>query len=378
MWWRRSEATIVLRDVSESEESVAGSVVKSEAIQPLPHQLPPRCKRVFSPRTSSSAACDDNAGRSGGPRRGRIAGAAGRTTCRLRTIGSDWPGTIDLFLLLGQRDQVGGSTPSIAKGRQGRVELPLAAVDQEDVGERLVVAPAAAWIRRVTTSRIEAKSSTPCDALDLVAAIAGLEGQAVDERHQRADRLGAAQVGDVHAVDRSGGSIEVEDLPAAPSGPCAGRRRRPRAGRAWSRSPRRLRFSRRLDLVAEPGGLLELEGLARLAHLLFHLARGAASFLPSRKRRRRRMSLAVVLAIDPQVARRRALVDRVQQAGAEPAPARVVLLDVQRAGAELEDPLQHLDRAAQALGPGERAVELDAAVERLAGEVDAGEVLAGA
>ena len=86
---------------------------------------------------------------------------------------------------------------------------------------------------------------------------------------------------------------------------------------------------------------------------------------------------AVGLAVDPQVARGGALVDRVEQAGAEPPPARVVLLDVQRAGAELEDPLQDLDRPAQALGPRERAVELDAAVERLAGEVDAGEVLAG-
>ena len=66
-----------------------------------------------------------------------------------------------------------------------------------------------------------------------------------------------------------------------------------------------------------------------------------------------------------------------EQAGAKPAPARVVFLDVQRAGAELEDPLQDLDRPAQALGPRERAIELDAAVERLAGEVDAGKVLAG-
>ena len=66
-----------------------------------------------------------------------------------------------------------------------------------------------------------------------------------------------------------------------------------------------------------------------------------------------------------------------QQAGAEPAPARVVLLDVERAGAELEDPLEDLDRPPQALGPRERAVELDAPVERLAGEVDPREVLAG-
>ncbi len=86
---------------------------------------------------------------------------------------------------------------------------------------------------------------------------------------------------------------------------------------------------------------------------------------------------AVGLAVDPQVARGGALIDRVQQAGPEPPPAGVVLLDVERAGAELEDPLQDLDRPAQALGPGERAVELDAAVERLAGEVHPGKVLAG-
>ena len=85
----------------------------------------------------------------------------------------------------------------------------------------------------------------------------------------------------------------------------------------------------------------------------------------------------VRLAVDPEVARGGALVDRVEQAGAEPAPAGVALLDVERAGAELEDLLEHLDRPAEALGAGERAVELHAAVERLAGEVDAGEVLAG-
>ena len=79
-----------------------------------------------------------------------------------------------------------------------------------------------------------------------------------------------------------------------------------------------------------------------------------------------------------EVARGGALVDAVQQARPEPPPARVVLLDVERAGAELEDPLQHLDRRPQALGAGERAVELDAAVARLAGEFDPREVLAGA
>src|SRR5262249_31003627 len=81
--------------------------------------------------------------------------------------------------------------------------------------------------------------------------------------------------------------------------------------------------------------------------------------------------------VDAEVARGGALVDRVEKAGSEPSPAGVVLLDVERAGAELEDLLEDLDRAAEALGPGERAIQLNVAVERLAGEVDAGEALAG-
>ena len=114
----------------------------------------------------------------------------------------------------------------------------------------------------------------------------------------------------------------------------------------------------RLDLVAEPGGLLELEGLARLLHLLLHL-REDDVLLAVEEEAEPADVLAVGLAVDPQVARGGALVDRVQQAGAEPPPAGVVLLDVERAGAELEDLLEDLDRPAQALGPGERAVELD-------------------
>ena len=54
-----------------------------------------------------------------------------------------------------------------------------------------------------------------------------------------------------------------------------------------------------------------------------------------------------------------------------------LFVDVQRAGAELEDLLQHLHRAAQAAGAGERPVELRAPLVRLAGELDAGKILAG-
>ena len=94
--------------------------------------------------------------------------------------------------------------------------------------------------------------------------------------------------------------------------------------------------------------------LARLAHLLFHLLED--DVLLAVEEEPQPVDVAAVgLAVDPQVARCGALVDRGQQAGPEPSPAGVVLLDVQRAGAELEDPLKDLDGAPQALGPRERA-----------------------
>src|SRR5208337_679817 len=85
----------------------------------------------------------------------------------------------------------------------------------------------------------------------------------------------------------------------------------------------------------------------------------------------------VSFPVDPQVAGRSALIDRRQQAWPEPPPAHVVLLDIEGASAELEDPLQDLDRPAQALGPGKWAVELDARVLGFAGEVDPRKILAG-
>ena len=215
----------------------------------------------------------------------------------------------------------------------------------------------------------------PVHALDLVPAIARLERQAVDEGHQRADHLGAAQVGDVHAVDRARDRVELQDL-LEPLEPLARVDVEDLGLGVLGEVAAQVEALQGLDLVAEPGGLLELELLARLAHLLLHLLEQDVLLAVEEELQAADVG-AVALAIDPQVAGGRALVDRVEQAGAEPSPAGIVLLDVQRAGAELEDPLEDLDGAAEALGPRERAVELDAAVERLAGEVDAGEVLAG-
>ena len=50
-----------------------------------------------------------------------------------------------------------------------------------------------------------------------------------------------------------------------------------------------------VDLVAQPGGLLELQRLGGRLHLVPHLRRAAASCLPSRNIRSRWMSLAILL-----------------------------------------------------------------------------------
>src|SRR5262249_37162160 len=59
-----------------------------------------------------------------------------------------------------------------------------------------------------------------------------------------------------------------------------------------------------------------------------------------------------------------------------PAPAAVLGIDVQRAGAELEQTLQHLHRLTQTASTGEGAIELDAAAAWHASEFDTRKVLA--
>ena len=111
---------------------------------------------------------------------------------RLSLIDSASPGRKISSSCLASEISVGGSMPMRAEGLEGRVQLALAAVDEQDVGERASFLAAVVRKRRLTTSRIEAKSSTPSTVLDLEAAIARLERQAVDERHQRRDRVLAA------------------------------------------------------------------------------------------------------------------------------------------------------------------------------------------
>src|SRR5690606_16854540 len=83
---------------------------------------------------------------------------------------------------------------------------------------------------------------------------------------------------------------------------------------------------------------------------------------------------AVILFGDLEVTGSSALIDAVKEAGPIPLPLRVLGFDVQRAVAELENPLQDLDRSAERLGVGKWTIQLDTPVCWLTGKLDAGEV----
>ena len=213
------------------------------------------------------------------------------------------------------------------------------------------------------------------DRLDAVALVAGLERQPVDELHEAGHGLVARQVGDVHALDHAGCFLQAEHLFQA---------REPLLGIDEKHlglhvllevAPLVERFQEP-DLVAEPRRLLEGERRRCREHVRAHLLEEPL-LAPFEERLQPIDVLAILLLRDAQVARGGALADRRQQAGAEPAPLFVVGVDVERAGAKLEDPLQHHDRSAQAPGTRERAVELHPFAPRRACELDPGEILVG-
>ena len=72
-------------------------------------------------------------------------------------------GHVNLFLALGQRKDRRRPHAQRVQRAEGRVKLPLAAVDQEDVGQGVVLGrpSASRWNRRETASWMLAKSSMP-------------------------------------------------------------------------------------------------------------------------------------------------------------------------------------------------------------------------
>ena len=128
-----------------------------------------------------------------------------------------------------------------------------------------------------------------------------------------------------------------------------------------------------LDLVAQPRGVLEPHVLAGLLHLRHHLLEhdppaGAHELDQPLD------VLAVLFLADPRAAGGGALADVEQDARPEELAVRVVLADVQAAGAELERLLEGVDRRPQAADADERAVELRVG-PGVAGDVDGWEIV---
>src|SRR5439155_6216352 len=120
---------------------------------------------------------------------------------------------INLLLALGQRDEARRLAAEHAKHLQRRVELTLAAVNQEDVRiDDLFVMPAHAKTPRYHfADRCEIVHAF--HTANPIAAITGLERQPVDERHERRDRAFAAEMRDVNAFDDAWDPRQPENLP---------------------------------------------------------------------------------------------------------------------------------------------------------------------
>src|SRR5919108_3003889 len=116
---------------------------------------------------------------------------------------------VDLLLLLGERDDGDPVEPEILQNLKAHVELAAAAVDEDEVGqhasllERLAEPPAEHLAQR-------AEVVGAAHRADLESLVVVLLHRAVFPDHERADLLGALDVGDVVALDavRRAGQIE--------------------------------------------------------------------------------------------------------------------------------------------------------------------------
>src|SRR5260370_22756949 len=83
-----------------------------------------------------------------------------------------------------------------------------------------------------------------------------------------------------------------------------------------------------LHLIAQPGRLFELQGGTRFIHGLLHLLEELIFFAFKHQAQAADLFSVLFLA-DPEIARRRTLVNAVQDARPEPAPARALVLNVE-------------------------------------------------
>src|SRR5262249_58727102 len=208
---------------------------------------------------------------------------------------------------------------------QRRVELALAAVDQQDVGIDGLLLP---WPRTKTPRHDFANRREVVHAVyaaNAVAPIARLERQPVDKGHERGNGAFAAEVGDIHPFDDARDATEPEDLAQAGE-PLLRLDLKDLGLDVLIHFAAQAQAAESADLVAQPRRFfIALHG-AGVGHRLLHLL-DELFFLPFQDESQRADLLAVGLLRHAEVARRRALMDAVQKTRPEPAPARVILFD---------------------------------------------------
>ena len=117
----------------------------------------------------------------------------------------------DLLLPLRQRDQAWRPHAQGLDRLEGRGELPLASVHEEDVRQRRAVAqePGEPPRHHLVDA---AEVVDALDGPDPIPLVPRLERQAVDELHEARHRLVPGKVRDVHALDHARGTGEAEHL----------------------------------------------------------------------------------------------------------------------------------------------------------------------
>ena len=275
------------------------------------------------------------------------------------------------FPAFGEGEEEGRFAGHLAEGVLGGVELAEAAVDEDEVGVDLLavggLAVAAAEDLLDHGVIVEAG-----DLADAEAAVAGLEGPSVDEADEAADGLAAHDVSDVHTLNDAEGLVELEE-----------------AGEAFESGgdielkdfgldvfidfAAVVEGLEGLELVAEAGGVLEMELLGGGFHITFELADNGGAFGFEEALEAFEVG-AVVSGADAVGAGGGALADVVEEAGAKEAAFLVGGEDFEAAGAEAKDALENLDDAAEVGAAEEGSVEF-AAWSRGAGGIDGGEVV---
>ena len=215
-------------------------------------------------------------------------------------------GQKNLLLPLGQRQNAGGLDSERIDRIEGSRQLPLAPVNQENVGQRCPLAgqsgepPSNHFVD--TLKVIDA-----VHRLDAIAFVARFERQPVDELHEAGDRFVASQVGNVNTLNHAGRLGQAEHL-FEPSQPLFGVNQKDFRLDVLLKITPLMQPFKQLDLVPQPGRPLKLKGRGGVEHLLPHLLEQLL-LSPFQEGFQPIDVLPVLRLGDPQVARRGALIN---------------------------------------------------------------------